>query len=79
MGEGVQYKRIVREKLTREVRVAKQYVSTLTNHNLGNGSTLKSDCSNHNSTVEVEKPWPTRGHVRQLVKCFYTSGNVEKQ
>lgn len=87
MDVGVHYRRIVREKLTREVRVARQYVSSLTNHNHGNSNMLKSDksglesgCStlSYKGPAEVKKSWPARGNVRQLVETFHVNANLGK-
>lgn len=67
MQGGQQFKRIVHEKLSREVRVAKCYVSSLPSRSekvMGD-----EDCEN---PIKVKKCTTNRGFVRQLIKLFNT-------
>jgi len=91
----VEFKRIVKEKLSREVRVAKCYVSslpirknncaTVINCHLDK-KTLRSDYTGKlwsnldgKGLTEIEKSGLSPGFVRKLIKHFDVYDNVEQQ
>lgn len=65
---GQQFKRIVCEKLTREVRVAKCYVSSLPSKLKDTEKVL--DGEDYENPFKVKKHDTKRGFVRQLIKLF---------
>jgi len=91
----VEFKRIVKEKLTREVRVAKCYVSSLPN--LENNCAIAINChldkkalrSDYTGKLwssldcrgltEIKKSGLSPGFVRKLIKHFDVYDNVEQQ
>ncbi|XP_026811304.1 uncharacterized protein LOC113552657 [Rhopalosiphum maidis] len=92
---GSQFKRIVKEKLTKEVRVAKCYVSSLPNcaPNYGNCNNCHLDkkamrldytdklwsSEDCKCSPEIKKSGLSPGFVRQLIKQFDVYDNVEQQ
>lgn len=92
---GVEFKRIVKEKLTREVRVAKCYVSSLPNRKLNSATVinchldkkaLRSDYTgklwsslDDKGLTEIEKSGLSPGFVRKLINHFDVYDNVEQQ
>jgi hypothetical protein len=92
---GSQFKRIVKEKLTKEVRVAKCYVSSLPNcaPNYGNCNNCHLDkkamrldytdklwsSKDCKCSPEIKKSGLSPGFVRQLIKQFDVYDNVEQQ
>jgi len=91
----MEFKRIVNEKLTREVRVAKCYVSSLPNHVVNCNSlknchldkkALRSDYTgilwsglDFKGSAEIKKSGLSPGFVRKLIKQFDVYDNVEQQ
>lgn len=91
----MEFKRIVNEKLTREVRVAKCYVSSLPNYAVNCASAknchldkkaLRSDYTgilwsslDCKSLAEIKKSGLSPGFVRTLIKQFDVYDNVEQQ
>lgn len=88
--EGYKYRRIVNEKLTREVRVAKCYVSSLPNVNpfsrnlptlpgMPNTGQIPNTLDYDEIPTNVRQSGLSPGFVRQLIKRFDVCDNVEQQ